>query len=182
MILAMPDDIPLIITSNILAEELATLVLMTVVVAMDPPMLDVNVLDELVRVLLVLRLITDRLVVVALVNVGVSVKEYVTFPLPSVDTVKLLFVEDAIKLYRLLTDVVAITPLIIVVNTPLEAVIEFELIIDVVVDTPFIDEVRVFTADDKMLLSTKLAVVVAMTPLTTEVSTNELVDVEILRV
>ena len=126
--LAMPDDIPLIITSNMLAEELATLVLITVVVAMDPPMLDVNVLDELVSVLLVLRLVTDRLVVVALEankllllelvkveltpdkfvmyalvivafpNIGLSVNMYVTLPAVSVATVRLELVEDARKL------------------------------------------------------------------------------------
>ena len=45
--------------------------------------------------MLELELVVMRFVMVALEKIGVSVKIYVTVPLVSVATVKLLFVEDA---------------------------------------------------------------------------------------
>lgn len=67
----------------------------------------------------------------------------------------------------------------IVVTTPPLAVSDEELMIEVEVLTLFTVEVRVFTAERSELLSIKLALVVAIFPLTTLVSTKEFVEVEI---
>jgi hypothetical protein len=69
-----------------------------------------------------------------------------------------------------------------VVMTPLVAVRVDVLMIEVVDATPFTDEVRVLTAEARRLALMKLAVVVAVLPFTTEVSVNELVDVETVSV
>jgi hypothetical protein len=69
-----------------------------------------------------------------------------------------------------------------VVTTPAFAETVEELMILVDVAIPLTVEVRVFTADTKSLPFTKDAVVVAICPFTVEVSTKELVEVEIVRV
>lgn len=56
------------------------------------------------------------------------------------------------------------------------------LMIDVEEETPLIDEVRVLRAEESVLSLMKLAVVVAILPFTVDVSTKELVEVEIVRV
>ena len=58
------------------------------------------------------------------------------------------------------------------------AEIEEELIIEVLVESPLMMEVRVLTAEERALLFKKLAVVVAIRPLMMEVRVKELVDVE----
>jgi hypothetical protein len=70
----------------------------------------------------------------------------------------------------------------IVVTIPFEADTVEVLMMDVEEETPLIDEVSVLTAEVRALASTKLAVVVAILPLTVEVSMKELVEVEIVRV
>lgn len=77
---------------------------------------------------------------------------------------------------------VAVTPLMMVVMIEEEAEILEELMILVEEATPLTVEVRVLTADARSLLFTKLAVVVAVLPLTMEVRTKELVEVEMVRV
>ena len=69
-----------------------------------------------------------------------------------------------------------------VVMTPLVAVIEDELMIEVEDATPFTVEVRVLRAEARRLALMKLAVVVACLPFTTDVSVKELVDVETVSV
>jgi hypothetical protein len=125
--------------------------------------------------------LVKKLVDVAEVNVGVSVNEYVTSPFEVVATVKLLFVDDARNVYRLAIDVVAIIPLIFVVTTPLEAAIVFELIMLEVALTPLIDEVNMFTAEERVFELMKLPVVVATFPFTIEVNVNVFVLVETVK-
>lgn len=131
---------------------------------------------------IVFNRLVKKLVLVAEVNIGVSVNEYVTSPLVVVDTVKLLLVDDARKVYRLAIDVVATTPLTFVVTIPLAAEILLLLMIFVLEDTPLIVEVRVFTADTRLFVFTKLAVVVATLPFTVEVNVKVLVEVDTVNV
>jgi hypothetical protein len=70
----------------------------------------------------------------------------------------------------------------IVVTIPALAAILEELIIEVEVAIPLTVEVSVLTAPVSPLVLTKLAVVVAVLPLTIDVRTNELVEVEIVNV
>jgi hypothetical protein len=69
-----------------------------------------------------------------------------------------------------------------VVTTPALARILEELIIEVEVAIPLTVDVSVLTAPVRSFVLTKLAVVVAVLPLTIEVRTNELVEVEIVNV
>ena len=78
--------------------------------------------------------------------------------------------------------VVAMTPLMLVVTTPLLAEILLLLIIEAEVVTPFTFNVRVFIADDNTLLLIRDPVVVAVFPFTIEVRVKEFVEVEIDRV
>jgi hypothetical protein len=70
----------------------------------------------------------------------------------------------------------------IVVTIPALAAMLEELIIEVEVAIPLTVEVSVLTAPVSPLVLTKLAVVVAVLPLTIDVRTNELVEVEIVNV
>jgi hypothetical protein len=92
------------------------------------------------------------------------------------------FVEEARKVKRLETDVVAVTPLMIVVTTPALAERVEELMILVEVDSPLTVEVRVLTADCRSFELRKDAVVVAIRPFTVEVRVKELVLVEMVSV
>ena len=96
--------------------------------------------------------------------------------------VRFEFVEDARKVYKRSADVVAVMPLMIVVTIPEEAEIEDPVTRDDVAVIPLTDEVSVLRVEVSVALSTKFAVVVATLPLTTEVSMNELVDVEMVSV
>lgn len=69
-----------------------------------------------------------------------------------------------------------------VVTIPFVAVSDEELIIEVEEATPLIVEVSVLTAEAKSWLLMKLAVVVAVLPLTIEVRMNELVEVDTVRI
>ena len=62
--------------------------------------------------------------------------------------VRLLFVDEAMKLYRFEIEVVAVIPFRFVVMIPLFAVIRFVFMIVEVEDIPFTFEVKVFTNDD----------------------------------
>jgi hypothetical protein len=128
------------------------------------------------------NILAKKLVEVAAANTGVLVNEYVTSPLLVVATVKLLLVDEARKVYRLAIEVVATTPLIFVVTTPDEAEIVLLLMILEVEVTPLIAEVKVFTAEFKLLELMKLPVVVATLPFTVEVRVKVLVEVEIVKV
>lgn len=64
--------------------------------------------------------------------------------------VRLLFVDEAMKLYRFEIEVVAIIPFRFVVMMPLFAVIRFVFMRFVEVDIPFTVEVNVFTADERL--------------------------------
>ena len=177
------------------------------VVPIDPPTLLVNVFKELERELFVNKLVTLRfvpvalvnnksvivevidfnifvkkLVVVALVNITLSLNAYFTSPLLVVDTVKLELVDEARKLNKLDIDVVAITPLMLVVMIPALVSIVFVLIKVEVETIPFTDEVRIFIALLTLLAFTKLAVVLATFPFTLLVNTKLLVLVEIVKV
>ena len=77
---------------------------------------------------------------------------------------------------------VAVTPLMRVVITPALAEIDEELMIEVEVERPLIVDVSVLTAEAKSLLLRKEAVVVAVLPLTMEVSVKELEEVAMVRV
>lgn len=70
----------------------------------------------------------------------------------------------------------------IVVTIPALAVRLEELISEVVVAIPLTVDVSVLTAERRLLVLTKFAVVVAVLPLTIEVRINELVEVEIVNV
>lgn len=87
-----------------------------------------------------------------LLKFGLSLSEYVTLPKVSVDTFK--FVEDAKNLYRPDIEVVALTPLIVVVITPSFAEISLELIMEVVAIFPLIIEVSSFITESNLLSST----------------------------
>ena len=76
----------------------------------------------------------------------------------------------------------ATTPLTVEVITPELAERVFELIMEVEDETPLTTEVKVLTAEDKSLELTKLAVAVEVTPLVSEVSTNEFVEVATINV
>ena len=69
-----------------------------------------------------------------------------------------------------------------VVTTPALAARLEELITEVVVAIPLTVEVSVLTREVSPLPLTKFAVVVAVLPLTMDVSTNELVEVAIVNV
>ena len=69
-----------------------------------------------------------------------------------------------------------------VVITPALAEIDEELMIEVEVERPLIVDVSVLTAEAKSLLLRKEAVVVAVLPLTMEVSVKELEEVAMVRV
>jgi hypothetical protein len=69
-----------------------------------------------------------------------------------------------------------------VVTTPALAESVDDVMMDVEVASPLMVEVSVFTADERSLLFRKEAVVVAIRPFTVEVSVNELVLVETVRV
>lgn len=95
---------------------------------------------------------------------------------------RLEFVEEARKVKRLDTEVVAVTPLITVVTTPALAERVDEVMIEVEEETPLTVEVRVFTADCRSLELRKVAVVVATRPFTVEVRVKELVLVDTVSV
>ena len=78
--------------------------------------------------------------------------------------------------------VLAITPLIFVVMTPALALTVLELIIEDVDIIPLTSEVKVLMADISKLAFIKFAVVVAVTPLTTEVRVKLFVLVDTLSV
>ena len=86
---------------------------------------------------------------IKLLNVGLLVKEYVTFPNVSVATLK--FVDEAKNLYKLESEVVASTPLTFAEITELFSVkdILLEFIKLDVASSPFTIEVIVFTAEFK---------------------------------
>jgi hypothetical protein len=94
--------------------------------------------------LVIFALVATKLPVNILVNVGASVKVKATLPNVSVATDKLL--EAEINLYKLEIEVVAITPLIVVVSTDPFSLNEevLELIIDDVETSPFTIEVNSF--------------------------------------
>lgn len=96
--------------------------------------------------------------------------------------VKFWLVEDARKVKRLEEDVVAVTPLMIVVITPPLAASKEEVMILVEVERPLMMEVRVLTADERELELRKLAVVVAVLPLMILVRVKELVEVDTVSV
>jgi hypothetical protein len=96
----------------------------------------------------------------------------------SVDTVKFELVDEAKKFSRLPTEVVATTPFMTEVITPEFAESVFELIRLEVEVTPFTIEVNSLTTLAREFEFTKLAVVVDTTPLVSEVSIKELVEVE----
>ena len=78
-------------------------------------------LPELVKLVLA-KFVAVALLATTLSKVGLLVKVYITVPLVLVETVKLLYgVEEAKKLYKSDTLVVAVTPLTMVVSTPAEA-------------------------------------------------------------
>jgi hypothetical protein len=118
---------------------------------------------------------------VILPKIGLSESVYVTVPFASVLTIRLLFVEEAINVYKLAALVVAITPFIFVVITPELALILLLFIIELLEVIPLTFVVKVFKAEARVLVFIKLAVVVATIPLTFEVNTKELVPVEILK-
>jgi hypothetical protein len=126
-------------------------------------------------------------------------------PRVSVATVKLELVDEAKKLSKLETEVVATTPLRVEVITPALAEIAFEVMIEEVAVTPFTVVVSVFpvaevvsefmksiTADEtpftnevKLLVEVDTVfakmiseLVVAITPFTTDVQMYEFVEVE----
>ena len=107
---------------------------------------------------------------------------YVTFPSVVVATVRLELVDEARNVYRLAIDVVAITPLILVVTIPFNAdIVEEDMIVAEEV-TPLIALVKVLAAFERALEFMKLAVVVASLPLTFEESIKELVEVDMVKV
>lgn len=77
---------------------------------------------------------------------------------------------------------VAVTPLMMVVTTPEFAWMIDELMIDVEVERPLTTEVRVLTAEERPFELRKVAVVVAVLPLTIDVRVKELVVVETVSV
>lgn len=81
-------------------------------------------------------------VIVALPNIGLLVKMYVTFPSVEVATVRLELVDDARNVYSLAIDVVETTPFTTDVIIPEEAVILLVFIIAAVEVTPFTTEVN----------------------------------------
>jgi hypothetical protein len=202
----------LVVITPVEVAKVTALFEIIVLVPTDPPTLLVNILDKLERVLLVFKLVAvklvvtklvpvalvnnrsvivevkalkrfvKRLVVVALENVTLSLSAYLTSPAVVVETVRLLLVELAKKLKRLLTDVVANTPLILVAIIPEFAEILFELISVEVEMIPFTFEVKVFRALLSKLEFTKLVVVVAILPFTILVSTKLFVVVEIVKI
>lgn len=126
-------------------------------------------------------------------------------PRVSVTTVRLELVDEAKKLSKLETEVVATTPLRVEVITPALAEIAFEVMIEEVAVTPFTVVVSVFpvaevvsefmksiTADEtpftnevKLLVEVDIVfakimseLVVAITPFTTDVQMYEFVEVE----
>jgi hypothetical protein len=192
MMLAKVDETPLTIVWNMLLDDEAILVLIIDVVPIEPPMLEVKVFTEEERVLEVERLVTLRLVAVALVvmrlvvvafpNIGLVVKLYITCPLVDVATVRLLLVDEAMKVKRLDTGVVAVTPFTFDVITPEDAVSKLLLTIEEVEVSPFTLDVSVFTKDDSTLELTPDILVVAITPLTDDVRRVEVDVVETERV
>jgi hypothetical protein len=97
MILVKAEEIPLTIVAKVLVVVLNVLELMIVEVPIDPPKLEVKVLAEDERVLFTFKLVTLKLVVVALVNIRLSLNVYFTSPLVVVETIKLLLVDEAKK-------------------------------------------------------------------------------------
>lgn len=143
---------------------------------------EVIALNVFVKKLVEVPFVVTRLVIVALLNTGLSVNIYVTFPSVVVATVRLELVDEARNVYRLAIDVVAITPLILVVTIPFNAdIVEEDMIVAEEV-TPLIALVKVLAAFERALEFMKLAVVVANFPLTVEESIKELVEVDIVKV
>ena len=139
-------------------------------------------LNVFVKKLVEVPFVVTRLVIVALLNTGLSVNIYVTFPSVVVATVRLELVDEARNVYRLAIDVVAITPLILVVTIPFNAdIVEEDMIVAEEV-TPLIALVKVLAAFERALEFMKLAVVVASLPLTFEESIKELVEVDMVKV
>lgn len=139
-------------------------------------------LVALVKLALVeFKVLIVALVIVALLKIGLSVKIYVTFPVLSVETVKLLFVDEAKKVYSEEIEVVAITPLIVEVITPEVAVKLLLLIMLVVSVTPFTIEVITLFKESILLLLIIPLVIVAPLPLTVEARVKLFVEVEIVK-
>ena len=79
MIFAKVDCTPFMMVEKVLLVVASVLLFMIVVVAIDPPRLEVRVLLVLLRVLEVLRLVTVRFVPVALVNSRFEIVEVMKF-------------------------------------------------------------------------------------------------------
>jgi hypothetical protein len=86
----------------------------------------------------------------------------VTPPVEVVAIVRFWLVEEARKVKRDETDVVAVTPLIKVVMTPRFAESVEELMMEVDVERPFMVDVKVFTAEARSFPLMNRAVVVAV--------------------
>jgi hypothetical protein len=95
MILVKAEEIPLTIVEKVLVVVERVLELIIDEVPIDPPRLEVNVLAEDERVLFTFKLVTLKLVVVALVNIRLSLNVYFTSPPVVVETIKLLLVDEA---------------------------------------------------------------------------------------
>lgn len=117
-----------------------------------------------------------------LLNVGESLNVNFTSPLVVVEIDKL--VEEAINLYKLEIEVVAVTPFIFVVSTdPFSSKEDMlELIIEEVDTSPFTIEVSSFTTELSWFWFMNFAVVVDTTPFIFDANTNELVEVETVSV
>jgi hypothetical protein len=116
--------------------------------------------------------------VFTLVNVGVSVNANVTSPLVVVETVKLEFVDEARKVKRLVTDVVATCPFTIDVRTPFIAETSFVFMILEVETTPFTEVLKIFPREVKVFSFIVLVEVVASFPFTTVAKNISFVVVE----
>ena len=149
---------PLTKVAKVLVVVERELLVITVVVARDPPKLEVRVLPVAVKVLLVFKLVTERLVVVALVAVKLVKKpltalksvenKFVVVALIAVKLFATVF-PDNIKLFNSLILTVVVTPLIALVKV-LFAVLKLvvlELMITALEITPFTLVVKVLRSE-----------------------------------
>ena len=118
--LAKADCTPFMMVEKVLLVVASVLLFMILVLAIDPPRLEVRVLPVLVKVFVVLRLVTVRFVPVAFVNSRFEIVEVMKFEIVEKRLVEVALVE--VKLLKIgLSDNIYVTlPSVVVATVRLE--------------------------------------------------------------
>ena len=120
MIFAKTDCTPFMMVEKVLLVVASVLLFMILVLAIDPPRLEVRVLPVLLRVLEALRLVTVRFVPVALVNNRFEIVEVMKFEIVEKRLVEVALVEVKFPKIGLSDNIYVTLPSVVVATVRLE--------------------------------------------------------------